>query len=138
MEMVKQPTDVTGCGVAVIAMLSGSSFESVMTKMEPYRESWFKRGADNMTIPQMKAALVKLVPGYHVRRGKKWPCELGLAAIYVETKHLAKHWVAFDGTQFFDPLSTAVAPTLRINRRVAGYLALYPCRNANPETCEGC
>jgi hypothetical protein len=137
--MIKQPTDKTGCGVAVIAMLRcEKNFKSAMDLIEPNRDSWLKRGTDNMTIPQMKAALEELMLGFHVVSGRKVPCEVGLAAIYVETKNLAKHWIAFDGARYFDPLSTAKGPTLRINRRVAGYVALYACSSQDPETCEGC
>lgn len=138
MKMIKQPTDITGCGVAVIAMLRESNYKAVMDVMEPNRDSWFKRGTEHMTIPQMKAALDQLMRGFHVRSGRKWPVGAELAAVYVETQHKLKHWVAFDGTHYYDPLSTAKGPTTRINRRVAGYVALYPCRSQNSEVCDGC
>ncbi|WP_397448188.1 hypothetical protein [Pseudomonas sp. NA-150] len=137
--MIKQPSDATGCGVAVIAMLRREKdFRSAMDLVEPNRDRWLRRGTDNMTIPQMKAALEELMPGFHVVSGRKMPSRVGLAAIYVETKNLFKHWIAFDGTRYFDPLSAAKGSTLRINRRVAGYVALYACCSEDPATCEGC
>lgn len=139
MELIKQPTDVTGCGVAVIAMIRGEkTFKCAMDLVEPNRNKWLVRGTDNMNSNQMKLALEQRMHGFHVISGRKMPADLGLAAIYVETKNLAKHWIAFDGARYFDPLSTAKGPTLRINRRVAGYVALYVCKNGNSQNCSGC
>ncbi|VVO29676.1 hypothetical protein [Pseudomonas fluorescens] len=41
MKMIKQPTDVTGCGVAVIAMLRDEkTFKCAMDLVEPNRDEW--------------------------------------------------------------------------------------------------
>jgi len=137
--MIKQPSDITGCGVAVIAMLLGKkTYKCAMDLVEPNRDKWLVSRTDNMNIHQMKLALGQLMRGFHVVSGRKIPEGLGLAAIYVETNNLLKHWVAFDGEHYFDPLSTAKGPTFRINRRVAGFVALYPCTSGDLETCSGC
>jgi hypothetical protein len=135
--MIKQPTDTTGCGVAVIAMLRGDEdFKSAMNLMEPHRDKWFKR-KENMTNPQMKDALEELMAGFHVDVKNKRPHDMGAAALYVRVGRY-KHWIAFDGTCYFDPLSTAGGPTTRMNMDVSKYLVLRACKSDEPKKCNGC
>lgn len=116
MKMVKQPDPATGCGVAVFGMLTGRKFEQALAHLLTNRGEWISRTGHHMTVSQMKSALqdhfvdVAAKTQHHFDR-QPW------CAVYVVYQKRYRHWLAFDGKLFFDPLSRG-GPTKTIRRKI--------------------
>lgn len=115
MKMVKQPDPRTGCGVAVFGMLTGRSFDKALARLLTRRGEWISRTDHNMTVDQMEAALryefgKQAVTRYRFDR-QPW------CAVYVVYQERWRHWLAWDGKQFFDPLSRG-GPTKTVRRKI--------------------
>lgn len=114
--MVKQPDQATGCGVAVFGMLTGRSFEDALAHLLTRRGEWISWTNHHMTVAQMQAALQhhfgqrKAITRYRFDR-QSW------CAVYVVYQVRFRHWLAWDGEQFFDPLSPG-GPTKTIRRKI--------------------
>lgn len=135
MEMVKQPDQSTGCGVAVFAMLTRLTYDQALAHLLTERGKWINQRTLHMTVPQMKAALTYAfaegkVAIHNAPNPKPW------CAVYVVYQGRYRHWLAWDGEQFFDPLCTALGPSRTIRRKITRVVATAgPNGLKNPSSC---
>lgn len=116
MKMVKQPDQETGCGVAVFAMLARiDDFEEALTYL--LKGGWVGPRKYHMTTIQMQAALGAYF-GKEAVRVLTRPTISPWSAVYVVYRARYRHWVAFDGKRFFDPLEQARGPSESIRRKI--------------------
>lgn len=116
MSMVKQPNSRTGCGVAVFGMLTGRNFEKALARLLTRRGEWISRTTHHMTVKQMRAALAGERPK-RIIEVRNRPVLEPWSAVYVVYQERYRHWLAFDGKLFFDPLSRG-GPTKTIRRKI--------------------
>jgi len=112
MKMVKQAVNETGCGVAVFAMLTGRSFDEALTHLLQRRGEWISQKNHHMTVKQMKAAMAAVF-GEQVVQVRGGAFLEPWCAVYVVYQERYRHWLAWDGAHFFDPLSTEPSRTIR-------------------------
>ncbi|WP_155397256.1 hypothetical protein [Stutzerimonas stutzeri] len=116
MKMVKQPDPRTGCGVAVFAMLTKRDFDEALAYLLTKRGEWISRTSHHMTVGQMKSALQDhfgedaAITRHRFDR-QPW------SAVYVIYQERWRHWLAWDGERFFDPLSPG-GPTRTVRRKI--------------------
>lgn len=115
MKMVKQPEQETGCGVAVFAMLTHMKFEESLAYL--LKGGWVGPRRHHMTTIQMKAALGAYFDKKAVRVSSHSTVS-PWSAVYVVYCERYRHWVAFDGKRFFDPLEQARGPSDSIRRKI--------------------
>lgn len=116
MKMVKQPHPATGCGVAVFAMLTNRNFDVALAHLLTKRGEWIHQTSHHMTVKQMVAALEAKRPERKVKVRNR-PILEPWCAVYVIYQARFRHWLAWDGEQFFDPLSPG-GPTKTIRRKI--------------------
>lgn len=116
MKMVMQPDPSTGCGVAVFGMLTGCSFDEALAHLLTRRGEWLSRTSHHMTVTQMQSALQHQFGQQNAMIRHRFDRQ-PWCAIYVVYKKHYRHWLAWDGEQFYDPLSPC-GPTRTIRRRV--------------------
>lgn len=115
MKMVKQPDQETGCGVAVFAMLAHMEFAEALDYLSKGR--WVGPRKHHMTTVQMQAAL-RACFGEGAVRLSNSATVAPWSAVYVIYQERHRHWVAFDGKRFFDPLELAQGPSNSIRRKI--------------------
>lgn len=80
-------------------------------------EAMAKPKNHHMTFKQMKAAMAAAF-GEQVVQVRGGACLEPWSAVYVVYQERYRHWLAWDGTHFFDPLSTAKGPSRTIRRKI--------------------
>lgn len=115
MKMVKQPDQETGCGVAVFAMLAHMEFATALDYLQ--KGGWIGPPNKHMTTKQMQAALSAYFGEGAVRLSNS-SIVTAWSAVYVVYRERYRHWVAFDGKLFFDPLEQARGPSDSIRRKI--------------------
>lgn len=125
MKMVKQPDPRTGCGVAVFAMLTKRDFNEALAYLLTRRGEWISRTSHHMTVKQMCAALAGERPKQNFQVRNR-PLLEPWCAVYVVYQERWRHWLAWDGKQFFDPLSR-YGPTKTIRRKITRVVVMRPC-----------
>lgn len=116
MKMVKQPDPATGCGVAVFGMLTERDFDEALAHLLTRRGDWISRTSHHMTVKQMEAALRGHF-GNDAAITRRCFDKQPWCAIYVVYQQRWRHWLAWDGKRFFDPLSPG-GPTKTIRRKI--------------------
>lgn len=116
MKMVKQLDPRTGCGVAVFAMLTKRDFDDALAYLLTRRGEWISRTSHHMTVNQMRAALEAELPERTINVRHR-PLLDPWCAVYVVYRKRWRHWLAWDGERFFDPLSPG-GPTKTIRRKI--------------------
>lgn len=124
MNMVRQPDASTGCGVAVFAMLTNRNFEGALAHLLTRRGEWIHKTSHHMTVKQMAAALRAERPSRQVKVRNLAVLE-PWCAVYVVYQERYRHWLAWDGERFFDPLSRT-GSTRTIRRKITRVVIATP------------